>query len=72
MQVQERLGQEICDALDNVLKPKGIGVVIEAEHFCMMMRGVEKQHSKAVTSQVKGLFKKDSKTREEFLNLIKG
>ncbi len=72
LQIQERLGQEICDALDSVLKPKGIGVVIEAEHFCMMMRGVEKQHSKAVTSQVKGLFKKDARTREEFLNLIKG
>ena len=70
LQVQERLGQQICDALDEVLKPKGIGVVIEAEHFCMMMRGVEKQHSKAVTSQVKGLFKKDEKTREEFLRLI--
>lgn len=70
LQVQERLGQQICDALDNVLQPKGIGVIIEAEHFCMMMRGVEKQHSKAVTSQVKGLFKKDEKTRQEFLDLI--
>ncbi len=70
LQVQERLGQQICDALDDILKPKGVGVVIEAEHFCMMMRGVEKQHSKAVTSQVKGLIKEDSKTREEFLRLI--
>jgi len=70
LQLQERLGQQICDALDEVLKPKGIGVVVEAEHFCMMMRGVEKQHSKAVTSQVKGLFKKDARTREEFLRLI--
>ncbi|PIR52566.1 GTP cyclohydrolase I FolE [Candidatus Peregrinibacteria bacterium CG10_big_fil_rev_8_21_14_0_10_49_10] len=70
LQVQERLGQQICDTLDDILKPKGIGVVIEAEHFCMMMRGVEKQHSKAVTSQVKGLMKKDEKTREEFLKLI--
>jgi len=70
LQMQERLGQQICDALDEVLKPKGIGVVIEADHMCMMMRGVEKQHSKAVTSQVRGLFKKDARTREEFLRLI--
>ena len=70
LQVQECLGQQICDALDEVLKPKGIGVVIEADHLCMMMRGVEKQHSKAVTSQMKGIFKKDARTREEFLQLI--
>lgn len=71
LQVQERLGQQICDALESVLKPKGIGVVIEAEHFCMMMRGVEKQHSKAVTSSVKGLLKEDPRTRQEFLELIR-
>ncbi|MDA1208854.1 MAG: GTP cyclohydrolase I FolE [bacterium] len=71
LQVQERLGQQICDALDAVLKPKGIGVVIEAEHFCMMMRGVQKQHSKAITSQVRGLIKSDPKTRQEFLDLIR-
>ncbi len=70
LQVQERLGQQICDTLDDILKPKGIGIVIEANHFCMMMRGVEKQHSSAVTSHVRGLFKKDEKTREEFLRLI--
>lgn len=70
LQTQERLTQQICDALDITLKPKGIGVVIEAEHFCMMMRGVEKQHSKAVTSAVKGLIKKDPKTREEFLQFV--
>ncbi|MBP9773663.1 MAG: GTP cyclohydrolase I FolE [Candidatus Peribacteraceae bacterium] len=70
LQVQERLGQQICDALDSVLKPKGIGVVIEANHLCMMMRGVEKQHSKAVTSSMKGLFKKDQRTRSEFLSLV--
>lgn len=70
LQVQERLTQQICDALDDVLKPKGIGVVVEAEHFCMMMRGVEKQHSKAVTSSVKGLFREDARTRSEFLKLI--
>lgn len=70
LQVQERLTQQICDALDETLKPKGIGVVVEAEHFCMMMRGVQKQHSSAITSSVKGLIKKDPKTREEFLKLI--
>ena len=70
LQVQERLGQQICDTLEEVLQPKGIGVVVEAEHFCMMMRGVQKQHSKAVTSQVKGLIKTDDKTRQEFLQLI--
>ena len=61
LQVQERMGQEICDALESVLKPKGIGIVIEAQHLCMMMRGVEKQHSQAVTSCVKGLLKQIKK-----------
>ncbi len=70
LQTQERLTQQICDTLDKVIKPKGIAVVIEAEHFCMMMRGVEKQHSIAVTSAIKGLIKKDLKTREEFLKLM--
>lgn len=71
LQVQERLGQQICDALQEVLEAKGIGVVIEANHFCMMMRGVEKQHSVAKTSHMRGLFKKDARTRQEFLELIK-
>ena len=71
LQVQERMGEQICDALEKILKPKGIGVVIEANHLCMMMRGVQKQHSTAVTSCVKGLFRKDPKTRDEFLHLIK-
>jgi GTP cyclohydrolase I len=71
LQVQERLGQEICDALEKVLKPKGVGVVIEANHFCMMMRGVQKQHSVAITSHVQGNFKSDQRTRQEFLNLIR-
>ncbi len=71
LQTQERLGQEICDALQSVLKPIGIGVVIEASHFCMMMRGVEKQHSIAVTSSVAGTFKRDARTRQEFLHLIR-
>lgn len=71
LQVQERLGQQICDELDRVLQPKGIGIVIEAQHLCMMMRGVEKQHSQAVTSHVKGTFKSDARTRQEFLELIR-
>ncbi len=71
LQVQERLGQQICDALSEVLQPKGIGVVIEASHFCMMMRGVEKQHSIAITSHVQGSFKRDARTRQEFLDLIR-
>ena len=70
LQTQERLTQQICDALDETLKPKGIGVIVEAEHFCMMMRGVQKQHSSCITSAVKGLIKKDPKTREEFLRLV--
>ncbi len=71
LQVQERLGQQICDALYEVLKPKGIGIVIEANHFCMMMRGVQKQHSAAVTSHVRGSFKRDARTRQEFLSLVR-
>ena len=70
LQTQERLGQQICDALWKTLKPRGIGVVIEANHFCMMMRGVEKQHSTAVTSHVLGSFRSDARTREEFIKLI--
>jgi GTP cyclohydrolase I len=70
LQTQERLTQQICDAIDETLKPKGIGVIVEAEHFCMMMRGVQKQHSSCITSAVKGLIKKDPKTREEFLRLV--
>ncbi|MFA5799417.1 MAG: GTP cyclohydrolase I FolE [Candidatus Peribacteraceae bacterium] len=71
LQVQERLGQEICDTLNAILKPKGVGVVIEASHLCMMMRGVEKQHSTAVTSHVRGNFKRDQRTRQEFMELIR-
>ena len=69
LQVQERLTEEIASALDLVLKPAGVGVVIEAFHLCMMMRGVEKQNSKTITSAVRGAFKDDAKTREEFLYL---
>ena len=69
LQVQERLTEEIATALDDVLKPTGVGVVIEAFHLCMMMRGVEKQNSKTITSALRGGFKDDPKTREEFLYL---
>jgi GTP cyclohydrolase IA len=69
LQVQERLTEQIATALDEVLKPMGVGVVVEAYHLCMMMRGVEKQNSKTLTSAVRGLFRSDQKTREEFLTL---
>ena len=69
LQVQERLTEEIATALDDVLKPSGVGVVIEAFHLCMMMRGVEKQNSKTITSALRGGFRDDPKTREEFLYL---
>lgn len=72
LQVQERLGEQIANALDDVLQPKGVGVVIEAVHLCMMMRGVEKQSSRTITSSLRGLFRDDSKTRSEFLRLAHG
>jgi len=70
LQVQERLTDQIADALMRVLEPLGVGVVIEAFHLCMMMRGVEKQNSKTVTSALRGAFRDDAKTREEFLGLV--
>ena len=70
LQVQERLTDQVADALMNVLEPHGVGVVIEAQHLCMMMRGVEKQHSKTITSSVRGNFRTDQKTRDEFLRLV--
>ena len=69
LQVQERLTEQIAGAIDEVLSPQGVGVVIEAYHLCMMMRGVEKQNSKTITSAVRGLFRSDPRTREEFLTL---
>ena len=69
LQVQERLTEQIATALDDVLKPQGVGIIIEAYHLCMMMRGVEKQNSKTITSAVRGLFRSDPRTREEFLTL---
>lgn len=70
LQVQERLTTEIANALDEVLTPYGAAVVIEASHLCMMMRGVEKQNSRAVTSALTGAFQTDPKCRNEFLDLI--
>ena len=72
LQVQERLGEQIANALDEVLQPKGVGVVIEAVHLCMMMRGVEKQSARTITSSLRGQFRDDAKTRSEFLRLAHG
>lgn len=70
LQVQERMTQQIADTLENYLQPRGVAVVADAFHMCMMMRGVEKQNSSATTSAVHGDFKDDARTRTEFLNLI--
>jgi GTP cyclohydrolase IA len=69
LQVQERLTEQIAEGLCSVLNPLGVGVVIEAYHLCMMMRGVQKQNSKTITSALRGAFREDSKTRDEFLRL---
>jgi len=72
LQVQERMTQEIAQTLMDILKPKGVAVACEAQHFCMMMRGVEKQHSATVTSAMLGEFRERKDTRDEFLSLIRG
>ncbi len=72
LQVQERMTKQIADTLYDALAPMGVGVVIEARHMCMMMRGVEKQNSIATTSTMLGVFREDDKTRQEFLMLING
>ena len=69
LQVQERLTEQIAEGLCSVLDPAGVGVVIEAYHLCMMMRGVQKQNSKTITSALRGAFREDPKTRDEFLRL---
>lgn len=71
LQLQERLTQQIANALEQVLQPRGVGVVVEASHLCMMMRGVQKQNSRALTSCMLGRFRSDEKTRAEFLQLIR-
>ena len=71
LQIQEKLTKQIADAIEEVTNARGVAVVIEAKHLCMMMRGVEKQNSVMTTSSMKGIFRKEINTRMEFLNLIK-
>ncbi|HEY6769469.1 MAG TPA: GTP cyclohydrolase I FolE [Candidatus Sulfotelmatobacter sp.] len=71
LQIQERLTTQIAETIQKVIEPQGVGVVIEARHLCMMMRGVEKQHSAAVTSSMLGCFRNEQETRSEFLSLIR-
>ncbi|OGU82389.1 MAG: GTP cyclohydrolase I FolE [Stygiobacter sp. RIFOXYA12_FULL_38_9] len=70
LQVQERMTQEVADTLEKYLQPRGVAIVAEGYHMCMMMRGVEKQNSITTTSAMHGIFKEDARTRAEFLNLI--
>ena len=72
LQIQERLTHQIATTIQETIHPQGVGVVIEAKHLCMMMRGVEKQHSQAITSTMLGAFRKQQQTREEFLSLVLG
>jgi GTP cyclohydrolase IA len=69
LQVQERMTEQIAEALSEALNPQGVGVIIEAYHLCMMMRGVEKQNSKTISSAMRGVFLEDMRTRDEFLRL---
>jgi len=70
LQLQERMTQQIAEAVESVISPRGVGVLVEARHFCMMMRGVEKQHSGTVTSNMLGNFRTRKATRDEFLSLV--
>jgi GTP cyclohydrolase I len=70
LQVQERLTQEVAEKIQEILQPRGVAVICEAQHFCMMMRGVEKQHSGTVTSAMLGAFRTQKETRDEFLSLV--
>ena len=72
LQIQERLTTQIAETIQEQIRPQGVGVVVEARHLCMMMRGVEKQHSQAVTSAMLGVFREQQQTREEFLSLVLG
>jgi len=71
LQLQERLTQQVAEAIAKVISPRGVGVLCEARHFCMMMRGVEKQHSGTITSTMLGSFRTHSATRDEFLSLVR-
>jgi GTP cyclohydrolase I len=71
LQVQERLTTQIADAIADAIDPQGVAVILEAQHLCMMMRGVEKQHSATVTSAMRGVFKTQLQTRNEFLSLVR-
>jgi len=71
LQVQERLTRQIGDAITDAINPQGVAVILEAQHLCMMMRGVEKQHSSTVTSAMLGVFKSQLQTRNEFLSLVR-
>jgi GTP cyclohydrolase I len=71
LQVQERLTAQIADALQGLLQPQGVAVVVEATHMCMVMRGVQKSGSWTVTSAMKGVFANDARTRQEFMSLIR-
>lgn len=71
LQVQERLTTDIADAIAEAIDPQGVAVILEAQHLCMMMRGVEKQHSQTVTSAMRGVFKEQLQTRNEFLSLVR-
>lgn len=71
LQVQERLTQQIANTIEEAVQPRGVGVVIEAQHLCMMMRGVQKQSTKMITSSMLGTFRKDQRSRLEFLNLLR-
>jgi GTP cyclohydrolase I len=71
LQVQERMTTQVAETIEEVLEPKGVGVVVEASHLCMMMRGVERQNAYAITSSLKGAFNEDSKTRSEFMELLR-
>lgn len=72
LQIQERLTSQIAQTLEDQLSPQGVGVIIEARHLCMVMRGVEKQNSAAMTSAMLGVFRENKQTRDEFLSLIRG
>ena len=71
LQVQERLTMQVAEAINEAIHPQGVGVILEASHLCMMMRGVEKQHSATVTSAMLGVFKTQMQTRTEFLSLVR-